>query len=178
MNNNRILAVVAAVALGAMSLGAQAGPGRGHGHDHHPHHDRRAEVVRVDPIHERVRVSVPVEHCWTERERIVHGTDRTGAAIAGGVIGAVIGNRIGDGRGPATVAGAIAGAAIGNELGKDARRDVHYRDVRRCEVRHETRFEQRVVAYKVTYVHRGRREVTRLAYNPGRYIDVVAIRRG
>ncbi len=179
MNNNRILAVVAALAVGAVSLGAQAGNGhgRGHGHHHHDHHDRRAEVVRVEPIHERVRVAVPVEHCWTERERHVHGADRNGAAIAGGVIGAVIGNQIGDGRGVATVAGAIAGAAIGSELGRDGRREVHYRDVRRCEVRHETRFEQRVVAYRVTYVHRGRREVTRLAYNPGRYFDIADIRR-
>ncbi len=180
MNNNRTLAVVAALAHGAVSLGAQAGQGHGRGHDHDHRHDRgdrQARVVHVEPIYERVRHVVPVEHCWTERERHVHGVDRHGAAIAGGVLGAVIGNQIGDGRGVATVAGAIAGAAIGNEIGRDGRRDVHYRDVRRCEVRRETHFQERVVAYRVTYVHRGRRDVTRLAYNPGRYIDVSDLRR-
>lgn len=180
MNNNRILAVVAALAMGAVSLGAQAGNkhGRGHGHDHHDDRgDRSARVVHVEPIYERVRHVVPVEHCWNERERHVHGTDRNGAAIAGGVLGAVIGNQVGDGRGVATVAGAIAGAVIGSEIGRDGRRDVHYRDVRRCEVRRETRFEEHVVAYRVTYVHRGRRDVTRLAYNPGRYIDLSDLRR-
>lgn len=180
MNNNRMIAVVAALALGAVSLGAQAGNGhgRGHGHDHHDHRGQRnARVVHVEPIYERVRHVVPVEHCWNERERHVHGADRNGAAIAGGVLGAVIGNQVGDGRGAATVAGAIAGAVIGSEIGRDGRRDVRYRDVRRCEVRRETRFEERVVAYRVTYEHRGRRDVTRLAYNPGRYIDLADLRR-
>ncbi|HWL61609.1 MAG TPA: glycine zipper 2TM domain-containing protein [Steroidobacteraceae bacterium] len=178
MNNNRIIAAVAALVLGAVSLGAQAGNrnAQGHGHDRHDHGDRQARVVQVEPIYERVRHSVPVEHCWNERERHVHGADRNGAAIAGGVLGAVIGNRVGDGRGVATVAGAVAGALIGSEIGRDGR-EVRYRDVRRCEVRRETRVEERVVAYRVTYVHRGRRDVTRLAYNPGRYIDVADIRR-
>jgi uncharacterized protein YcfJ len=181
MNNNRILAVVATLALGAASLAAQAGNGhgRGNGHDRHHHErgDRQARVVHVEPIFERVRHVVPVEHCWNERERHVRGADRHGAAIAGGVIGAVIGNQVGDGRGVATVAGAIAGAAIGNELGRNGGREVRYRDVRHCEVRRETRVEERVVAYRVTYVHRGRRDVTRLAYNPGRYFDIGDLRR-
>jgi len=181
MNNNRILAAVAALVLGAASLGAQAGNGnrhgQGHGHDRHDHGDRQARVVQVEPIFERVRHTVPVEHCWNERERHVRGADRNGAAIAGGVLGAVIGNRVGDGRGVATVAGAVAGAVIGSEIARDGGREVYYRDVRRCEVRRETRVEERVVAYRVTYVHRGRRDVTRLAYNPGRYIDVADIRR-
>lgn len=176
--NNKILATLAAVVLGATSLGVQAG-GRHHD-DRHDRHDNRARarVVHVQPIVERVRFSVPVEHCWNERERHVQrGGDRTAATLAGGAVGAVIGNRVGDGRGVATVAGAIAGAVIGSELAGDGRREVHYRDVRRCEVRHEDRFERRVVAYRVTYEHRGRREVARLAYDPGRYVAIADVRR-
>lgn len=177
MNNRKILAGFAALVLGAVAISAQAG-GR---HDHDNHRDRgrsdhRARVIHVDPIYERVRYTVPVEHCWDERVRYSHGSDRTGAAIVGGALGAVIGNRVGDGKGVATVAGAIAGAAIGSELAGDGRK-VRQGHVRRCEVRHEDRFDRRVVAYRVTYELRGRRDVTRLAYNPGRFIEVAEFRR-
>lgn len=173
--NKRILAGLLVAALAATT--AQAGPKHDRGHDHdHRRGNERARVVQVEPIFERVRYSVPVEHCRDERVRFSGSADRTGAAIAGGVVGAVIGNQIGDGRGAATVVGAIAGAAIGSELAGDARQ-VRHGHVRRCEVRHEARFEQRVVAYRVTYVHRGRRDVTRLAYDPGRHIELADVRR-
>jgi hypothetical protein len=44
-------------------------------------------------------------------------------------------------------------------------------------VRYEERVERRVVAYRVTYELRGRRDVTRLAYEPGRYLSIGDIRR-
>jgi uncharacterized protein YcfJ len=183
--NSRIFAGLAALALGAASLTAQAGGrndhDRGHDRDRHDHSHRdhryeRARVIDVDPIYERVRYTVPVEHCWDERVRYSGGSDRTGAVIVGGAVGAVIGNRVGDGKGIATVAGAIAGAAIGSELAGDGRK-IRHGHVRRCEVRHEERFDRRVVAYRVTYEHRGRRDVTRLAYNPGRYVEITEFRR-
>ncbi len=183
--NSKLLAALAVLALGAGPLAAQAGgrhdDDRGRdGYHHYDRHDNRARarVVRVEPLYERVRYMVPVEHCWNEQVRRVRGDSASGAAVAGGLIGAVIGNRVGDGRGVATVAGAIAGAAIGNELGRDGRhREVVVDHVRRCEVRQEARFEQRVVAYRVTYEFRGRRDVTRLAYDPGRYVAIADIRR-
>jgi uncharacterized protein YcfJ len=191
MNNRKILAGIAALVLGTVAATAQAGGRHDHddhrdrdrdryGHDYHDRdydrRDRRARVIDVDPIYERVRYTVPVEHCWDERVRYSRGSDRTGAAIVGGALGAVIGNQVGDGRGVATVAGAIAGAAIGSELAADGRK-IRHGHVRRCEVRHEERFERRVVAYRVTYELRGRRDVTRLAYNPGRFIEVAEFRR-
>jgi uncharacterized protein YcfJ len=135
-------------------------------------------VVQVEPIFERVRYSVPIEHCWDERVRYERRADRTGAVIAGGALGAVIGNHVSEGRGIGTVVGAIAGAAIGSELARDGDlRQVRHGFVRRCEVRHEERFERRVVAYRVRYVHRGRQDVIRLAYDPGRYVEIRDIRR-
>jgi len=181
--NNKIFAALALAVLAAAPLAADAGSRHDdrrdnyrHGHDHHDNR-ARARVVHVDPIYERVRYSVPVEHCWNENVRHVQGSDRTGAALVGGAVGAVIGNRVGNGQGVATVAGAIAGAAIGSELAKDGRREVHYDRVRRCEVRNETRHERRVVAYHVTYEFKGRRDVARLAYDPGRYVAIADIRR-
>lgn len=178
--NKKIIAGFAALVIGATSLAAQAG-GR-HDHDDRGRdrgrHQERARVVHVEPIHERVRYSVPVEHCRDERVRYEQRADRTGAAIVGGALGAVIGSQLGDGRGLPTVVGAVAGAAIGTELARDGDvRKVRHGYVRRCEVRHEQRFERRVVAWRVTYVHRGRREVTRLTYNPGSYLVVADIRR-
>jgi uncharacterized protein YcfJ len=189
MNHRKILAGIAALVLGTVAANAQAG-GRHdrdnhrdrdrYGHDYHDRdfdrRDRRARVIDVDPIYERVRYTVPAEHCWDERARYSRGSNRTEAAIVGGALGAVIGNQVGDGRGVATVAGAIAGAAIGSELAGDSRK-IRHGHVRRCEVRHEERFERRVVAYRVTYELRGRRDVTRLAYNPGRFIEVAEFRR-
>jgi uncharacterized protein YcfJ len=192
--NNRILAGIAALVLGTVSV-AQADGRHDRAddrdrdrydrdyrdrdydrRDRHDHRDRRARVIDVDPIYERVRYTVPVEHCWDERVRYSRGSNRTEAAIVGGALGAVIGNRVGDGRDVATVAGAIAGAALGSELASDGRK-VRHGHVRRCEVRHEERFDRRVVAYRVTYELRGRRDVTRLAYNPGRYFEVADYRR-
>lgn len=172
--NSRIIAAIATFALAAT---AQAG-GR-HDHDGRGHHDRdRARVLQVEPIHERVRYTVPVEHCWDERVRYEQRVDRGGAVIAGGALGAIVGNRVSDGAGIGTVVGAIAGAAIGHELARDGDyRKIRHDIVRRCELRHEQRVERRVVAYRVTYVHRGRRDVARLAYDPGRYVEIRDIRR-
>ncbi|MFO7326384.1 MAG: glycine zipper 2TM domain-containing protein [Pseudomonadota bacterium] len=180
--NKKILAALAALIIGAAALPARAGGHHGHDHHHHhPHghgHGAHARVVRVEPLYERVRISVPVEHCWDERVRHVHdGPDRVVATLAGGAVGAVIGNHVSNGRGAGTVVGAIAGAVVGSELAGDGRREVHYRTVRRCEVRHEQRVEQRVVAYRVTYEHGGRRGTVRLAYDPGRYVAIADVRR-
>jgi uncharacterized protein YcfJ len=174
--NNKVLIGLTTLALGATSLAASAGSGR---HDRDRHHDRDqafARVVHVEPLYERVRFVVPVEHCWDERRvRAGYGTDRTGATLLGGAVGAIVGSTIGqgDGRRAATVGGALVGAVIGSELGRDnGYREVRHETVRRCEVRDEVRHEERVAAYRVTWVYNGRREVSRLAYDPGRYLPV------
>lgn len=185
--NNKIFAAIALAALAAAPLAADAGSKHDdrradYRHDH-DRHDRdnyrgRARVVHVDPIYERVRYSVPVEQCWDERVRRDRRVSSTGAAIAGGAAGAIIGNRVSDGKGLGTVVGAIAGAAIGNSLGKNGDvRESRRGYERHCEVRHEERFDRRVVAYWVTYEHRGRRDVARLNHDPGRYVDIADVRR-
>lgn len=180
--NNRILIGLATVVLGAAAAGAQAGDRHRHDHDRARGHDRDrgyAEVLRVEPIVERVRYMVPVEHCWDEQR--AYRTGPNGAAIAGGVAGAVIGNHIGrDANRPvATIAGAVIGAAIGSQIDRDSRdhRRARHETVRRCETRHEERWDRRVVAYRVSYVYRGRHDVVRLAYDPGRRFRVDDVRR-
>jgi uncharacterized protein YcfJ len=180
--NNKILIGAITLVLGKVSTIAQADGGRRDGRDDDYRGRGRgqdyARVVGVEPLYERVRYSVPVEQCWTEeRNRGGYRADRTGAAIVGGAVGAILGNNIGrgDGRRAATLGGAVIGAAVGSELARQG--DGYAREPRReavehCRTRYEDRYDERVAAYRVTYVYNGRREVTRLPYDPGRYLRV------
>jgi uncharacterized protein YcfJ len=177
--NNRIPTALAALVLGVVAAGAQAGDRDSRGRGHHHGHDRGyAQVLHVDPIFERVRYSVPVEHCWNEQ--VAYRSGPNGGAIIGGVLGAAVGSNIGRGadRPATTIAGAVIGAAIGSQVARDRDdRRVRYENVRRCETRHEQRWDRRVVAYRVTYVYRGRHDVVQLAYDPGRRLRVDDVRR-
>jgi uncharacterized protein YcfJ len=135
-----------------------------------------ARVIDVRPIVTRVRVDEPRRECWDET-RYEDPPRRPGAAgsmVLGGIIGAAIGNQIGagDGRRAATVAGAIIGSAIGHDAG-ERRRSGYYDPeprpytVQQCSVRYESRYDERVDGYDVTYEYNGRRMRTRLPYDPG-----------
>ena len=142
-----------------------------------------ARVLDVDPLVERYRVAEPVQQCWNETRyedaRSTGAGNRNGATLLGGLVGAVIGNQFGHGsdRKVATVAGAVLGGAVGNQVAAN-RGDDGYRDepreydVQRCATRHEDRYEERVVAYRVTYLYNGRQYHTQLPYDPGQRIRV------
>jgi uncharacterized protein YcfJ len=180
--NRKILIGLTTLTLGAAAA-AQAGHGHGRGNGYGYGHDRGdrdvARVVHVQPLVERVRYSVPVEECWDEQRVRRGGRGSASGAIVGGVVGAMVGSTVGrgDDRQVATVGGALLGAAIGSQVGE--RRDYRAprREVRQyCEVHEETRWEERVVAYRVTYVYNGRRDVTRLGYDPGSYFRLADAR--
>ena len=110
-------------------------------------HEDYARVIRVEPLVQRVRITVPVQQCWTEER----------------------------GHGVATVGGAILGAAVGDALSRaDGREYDQYRrePVERCSTRQEDRYEDRVMSYRVTYEYNGRLQVAQLPYDPGRYVRV------
>lgn len=175
--NARIL-----LGIGAMVLTLAAGPaaaargwdaGRG---------SEYARVVRVDPIVKRHRVDVPVQQCWREvrhQDTYVPALgNTTGAAIIGGVAGAVLGSQLGhgDGRTAATLAGAAVGAIVGHEAARRSDGGYHVasrpHEVERCRTVRETRHEERIVAYRVTYAWHGRQYVTDMPHDPGRRIRV------
>lgn len=172
--------IAATLALGAAAF-AQAGDYRGY--DEHgrgrdrDRDDRYARVVDVDPIVERVRYTVPVEQCWDE-EHVVRG-GANGAAIVGGVVGAALGSHIGRGadRPASTVAGAVIGAVVGSQVARDGRQPARREIVRRCETSYEERWDEHVVGYRVAYLYRGRHDITRLAYDPGRWVRIEDARR-
>ena len=143
-----------------------------------------ARVLDVDPLVERYRVTEPRHECWDERRYdnsySTGGSNRSGATLLGGLVGAMIGNQFGHGsdRKVATVAGAVLGGAVGNQVAANRGDDRGYRDdprayeVQRCATRHENRYEERIVAYRVTYLYNGRQYHTQLPYDPGERIRV------
>ena len=143
-----------------------------------------ARVVDVQPLTTRVRVSTPQRECWDETRYEgggdapgPHGRQVAGSTLLGAAIGAVIGHQIGSGRGrdAATVGGAIVGAGIGHQQGmRRYGQTVPPREytVQRCETRHHDEWQERIDAYRVTYVYQGRRLVTEMPYRPGDRIRV------
>jgi uncharacterized protein YcfJ len=133
-----------------------------------------AKVISATPIYETVRVSRPVEECWTERRvQPAGGSGRAAGTLAGGIVGGLIGNQFGHGSGRAamTVAGTLIGASVGHELSRDVRPARVVRE-ERCERVGRYRSEERLVGYRVEYRYQGRTFVTRTDEHPGRRIPV------
>jgi uncharacterized protein YcfJ len=142
-----------------------------------------ARVVDVQPLMTRVRVNTPQRECWDEVRHDDRGygngpRSSAGGALLGAVIGGVIGHQIGSGRGrdAATAAGVVIGAGLGHRQAE--RRNAgnvpppREYTVQRCETRYQSSWEERIDAYRVTYVYNGRRQVTELPYKPGERIRV------
>ncbi|WP_051236536.1 glycine zipper 2TM domain-containing protein [Ottowia thiooxydans] len=117
-----------------------------------------ARVVSSAPVWE----AVPVQGCAPGAYRAPSGV----GAVLGAVIGGVIGNSFGggDGRALATAAGVLGGAALGNT----AEAQQGYGGG--C----ATRYENRVTAYDVSYEIGGRHYQTRMAGDPGGWVQVPA----
>lgn len=139
-----------------------------------------ADVLHVEPISRRVRVSEPVRECWQETRPVSEGPfsyNHVKGTLFGSALGTVVGNQIGHGRGKdvARVAGALIGGAIGHNVSVDRQRQLRGSPLRteeRCEVRYRDSFVDRIDGYDVTYEYAGREYVTQLPYDPGERIRV------
>lgn len=137
-----------------------------------------AKVVRAEPVYDRIRVSAPHQVCHEEPvvERTVYrGRSDPGAVLIGGIIGGVIGHQFGSGRGndAATVAGALIGANHAANRHYEPRRVVErtaYETT--CRTVHDSRYEERISGYDVTYRYHGRLYHTRMPYDPGKRVRV------
>lgn len=144
----------------------------------------RARVISTVPVVQQV--GVPQQFCEDAQVYSAPRTNGTGAII-GAVIGGVAGNALGGSRGyrphgyghrgyyqgpsrgATTVVGAIAGGLIGNVI-ESSNSQPSYDTVRKCT--NETVYENRTVAYDVTYEYAGRHYNTRLDHNPGAWMPV------
>jgi len=124
----------------------------------------QARVVRAVPIREAVNAQ-PRQECWTE-PRSGGGDSNAAGAVIGGIAGGLIGHQFGSGSGntAATIAGTIGGAAVGNEVAR--RRGGDDGMVERCRTV-QGPYDERIVAYDVTYRFQGREFNTRLPFDPG-----------
>ncbi len=127
-----------------------------------------ADVLRVDPIYDRVPASAHEECEDVPVERHVGGGNNAAGTVLGAIVGGVLGSTVGkgDGRKAATVAGAVAGGAVGNHV---AQNDDRYYEgtARRCHVVQDANEERRIVGYDVQYRYRGDVYMSRLNYDPG-----------
>jgi uncharacterized protein YcfJ len=138
-----------------------------------------APVTRVEPIVRQVRIETPRRECYDDvryvESRGISDPDVGGRTLLGSIIGGVIGHQFGSGSGQdaATVAGAVIGAGVGYDSAKRRYRDGTREEVvRRCDVRYEREYEERIEGYRVSYEYNGREYTTRLPYDPGERIKV------
>lgn len=188
----RHLAVIVLTASSALfaSTAAQAG-GKSRGYDDgYRGETDYAQVLSARPIYTQVRVSEPRQECWDERVtyrdnyrggRGASQFDTTAGAVIGGVIGGAAGHQFSEGSGKkiATAIGALIGASVGSNAVRndyDRRSGGGYSErvvyEPRCRTVSESRYEERVDGYDVTYRYGDRTYTTRMPYDPGNRIPV------
>jgi uncharacterized protein YcfJ len=136
-----------------------------------------ADVLRVDPLYETVRVNEPREECYDAEVTRQSGRyeNTTAGTIVGALVGGALGNQVGkgDGRKAATIAGAVIGGAVGREADASNNPSRSSRGVEtRCRVVESGYDERRIVGYDVEYRYRGEVFYSRLGYDPGEKLRV------
>lgn len=136
-----------------------------------------ADVLRVDPVYDRIQIREPREECYdTEVSRRTGRYDNTNTGtIIGALVGGALGNQVGkgDGRRAATVAGVVIGGSVGRNIDASDNPSRVERGVEtRCHVVEEAREERRIVGYDVEYRYRGEVFFSRLGHDPGEKLRV------
>ena len=169
--------VIVAV-MAAMNVSAQNAPPQERRYDAPAAENTKyawADVLRVDPVYDRVQASAPHEECEDVPvdHRVDSGNNNAAGTVIGAIVGGVLGNTVGkgDGRKAATVAGAVVGGAVGH--GVATQDDRYYTGPeRRCHMVQEAAEERRIVGYDVQYRYRGDVYMSRLDYDPGERMRV------
>ncbi len=128
----------------------------------------QAKVVSATPV--VGQIAVPRQVCYDETRQDAPRSSGAGA-IMGAIAGGAVGNAVGKGAGKAlaTGLGIFGGAIAGNHIEIDGRQG-RISTVRRCEQR--SSYENRVVAYNVTYEYGGQRYTTQMSHEPGQTIPL------
>jgi uncharacterized protein YcfJ len=123
-------------------------------------------VVSSQPVIQQV--AVPRQNCVQGYVQAPPQTSGMGG-LAGAVTGAAIGSQIGGGAGTAAamLIGTVGGALLGNNVEANNMR-AQQAAVPNCVT--ETSYENRTVAYDVTYEYAGQQYTTRMPYDPGQNI--------
>lgn len=126
-----------------------------------------ARVLSSTPIIQQV--AVPQQVCNNQQVVTPGGTSGAGA-VMGAVAGGAVGNAVGGGSGKAvaTVIGVLGGAMLGNSIEGPSQPQV--RNVQNCST--QTVYENRTVAYNVSYEYAGRQYTVQMPNDPGQFLPV------
>ena len=119
-------------------------------------------VTSTTPVIQQV--SVPRQVCTTEQVAVQPSKSGAGAlmgAIAGGAMGNAVGG--GTGKTAATMLGILGGAVVGNNI--EGSPQAQTQDVQHC--RTQNFYENRTVAYNVSYEYAGKQYSVQMPYDPG-----------
>lgn len=137
-----------------------------------------ADVLRADPIYQRVIYREPEERCEDDvvYERVdSRAGGNTAGTVLGAIVGGAVGNQIGSGSGrvAATVGGAVVGGAVGNRAGGNRGGGYRGEEVRPgCRIVEVERENRELVGYEVEYRHKGDVYISRLNHDPGQRLQV------
>jgi uncharacterized protein YcfJ len=131
-------------ALGATAFGAAA--------------QEVGTVISSQPIVQQV--AVPHQVC---NNQVVRAPNTGGGALLGGITGAAVGSAFGGGSGRAAALG--VGAILGAVVGSNVEAQNNTRVVPNCIT--ENSYENRTVAWNVTYEYAGRQYTTQMPNDPG-----------
>lgn len=120
-------------------------------------------VISSTPIVQQV--AVPRQACY-QQPMVVQQQPSGAGGLLGAIAGAAIGSQFGggSGRGAAMVAGTVGGALLGNNMEAQGQGG-YVQNVPQCTT--QTAYENRTVAWNVTYEYAGRRHTVQMPYDPG-----------
>jgi len=122
-------------------------------------------VISSTPIIQQV--AVPRQVC-SQQPMVVQGARSTSGAgsVIGAIAGGLLGNTIGHGggRAAATALGVMGGALVGNAVEANGS-PAYAQNVQQCTT--QTTYENRTVAYNVTYEYAGRQYTVQMPQDPG-----------
>lgn len=127
--------------------------------------DEQGRVISSTPVVQQV--AVPRQVCQ-DQTVTVPGQKSGAGALIGGIAGGAMGNAIGNGNGRAlaTVIGLMGGAIVGDRI--EGGGQPRTQTVQQCGT--QTIYENRTVAYDVTYEYAGRQYRTQMPQDPGRFV--------
>ena len=122
-------------------------------------------VISSTPIIQQV--AVPRQVCSNQPVAVQQPKSGAGA-VMGALAGGAMGNAIGDGggRAAATILGLVGGALLGDRI--EGSPGAQVQNVQQCST--QTFYENRTVAYNVTYEYAGKQYSVQMPQDPGPYV--------
>lgn len=129
----------------------------------------QGRVISTMPVIQQV--AVPRQVCTNEQVQTINQQKSGAGAIIGGIAGGAMGNAVGNGTGraAATALGIFGGAILGDKI-EGAQDRASTQSVQRCTT--QTIYENKTIAYNVTYEFNGKQYQVQLPQDPGPFVTL------